>query len=277
MYKVCVLIRVYNRIEDLKYCIKIIRDTWKLNDYYVLVIANGTNDGYIIDEETKGKIDKLIEIENNIGHYNGNSQLLLEGLKHIPDSCDYTLLLEADTWTYGDELVSTYIGKLQEEGAVWASAQWYNYFLTLATDYVITKTQFIKNEPKVLTFVGPPEYYVARFLKDNNYRFIYIKENMPINLPRYVKKYPFAPTGRFFSFPESKMVTHHVEVVNGGMERKKYDFNVVANTNYFDLSYPKSYSLQHLKLKTAIMLSYLFPYKSWIIKSKDIKIINKPF
>ena len=127
MKKVCVLIRVYNRIEDLKYCIDIIRDTWKFNNYYIIVVANGKEDGYTLDNGSISKIDRLIEIENNVGHFTGNSQLLLKGLPQIPDECDYTIILEADTWLYGDELIVKYISKLNKQNAMWASAQFFSY------------------------------------------------------------------------------------------------------------------------------------------------------
>ncbi|HLX55071.1 MAG TPA: hypothetical protein VKR58_14090, partial [Aquella sp.] len=118
---------MYNRIEDLKYCISIIKDTWKLNSYYILVVSNGREDGYILDEDSLNKIDHLIEIKNNIGHFKGNSQLLLEGLPYIPHDCEYTVLLEADTWLFSDKLINKYTSKLKEENSVWASAQFFSY------------------------------------------------------------------------------------------------------------------------------------------------------
>ena len=127
MNQVCVLIRVYNRIEDLRHCINIIRDTWNQNKYYILVAANGRSNGYVIPSETLAKIDRVVEIENNIGHFSGNSQLLLAGLPLIPDDCPYTVILEADTWIYGDDLISSYMARLHQEKAVWASAQFFRY------------------------------------------------------------------------------------------------------------------------------------------------------
>jgi len=268
MDKVCVLIRVYNRVEDLKYCLEIIRASWKLNEYHVIVIANGEKDGYIIEEDCKKNVDQLISLPTNTGHFTGNSQLLLEGLNFIPDDCAYTIILEADTWLYGDEIVSKYIKKLKDENAVWASAQFFSYVSNLATDFAIVNTSFVKTHPEIFTFSGTPEYYVANYLNKHNQKFIYIKELMPINTPRYIHKFPYAPTGRFFAFPDGKMVTHHIESLKRGMDEKKFHFNVVADTNYFKVDNQRSYYWTRLKMRLFMALSYLFPYKGWFIREK---------
>lgn len=269
MNKVCVLIRVYNRVEDLKNCVRIIRDTWKHNEYHIIVVANGDEDGYIVDDETAEKVDLLLKIKNNTGHFSGNSQLLLAGLPHIPADYDYTIILEADTWLHGDGLINEYISQLSNSDAVWASAQFFRYVLNLATDFALLKTTFIKAHTEVFQFDQTPEYYVANYLHDNGYLFLYIKELMPINLPRYIKKYPFAPTGRFFIFPEGKMVTHHVESLKKGMEDKKFYFNVAAGLNYFKTGDERSITGTRRRLKLAVMLTALMPYRGWFIKRKD--------
>ena len=183
MKKVCVIIRVYNRVEDLGYCIDIIRDTWKLLDYYIIVVANGSSNGFVVDDETKAKADKFIDLKSNAGHYKGNAQLLLEGIPQITADCEYTVLLEADTWIYGDGIIKKYIDKLGADKAVWASAQFFSYALNLATDFAIVKTNFIKSHPDAVNFEGLAEYYVARFLKNRGFEFIYMDEIKPVNLP----------------------------------------------------------------------------------------------
>jgi glycosyltransferase involved in cell wall biosynthesis len=264
MEKVCVIIRVYNRIEDLGHCIDIIRDTWKLLNYYIVVVANGSNNGFVVNDETKAKADKFINLEANAGHFKGNSQLLLEGVPYIPGECNYTILLEADTWLYGDELIKKYIEKLNAKEAVWASAQFFSYALNLATDFAIVKSSFIKSHSGVINFEGMPEYYVARFLRDRGFEFVYIDEIKPVNLPKYIKKFPYAPTGRFNIFPKAKMVTHHTEEIPGGMEQKMAYFNAVAGCDYFN----SRGGVKRLKpgLNIAVAISYLFPHKSWFIE-----------
>jgi len=269
MSKICVLIRVYNRVEDLKDCVDIIRDTWKSFDYYIMIVTNGEGDGYIIDGDSKSKADKVINLTENVGHFNGNSQLLLDGLQHIPDECEYTIILEADTWLYGDELIKKYISQLAKKNAVWASAQFFRFIRNLATDFAIIKTSFIKAHPEIFKFEQTPEYFVANYLKQNAHKFIYINENMPVNLPRYIRKYPFAPTGRFFLFPAGKMVTHHIESLKNGMDEKKFYFNVAANKRYFDVPNIRPIYLTRALLKAWVALTAVIPYKSWFIKQKN--------
>ena len=268
MDKVCVLIRVYNRVEDLKYCLEIIRDSWKENDYYIMVVANGEKDGYVIDKESQKKADRFISLQANTGHFTGNSQLLLEGLNSIPDYCAYTIILEADTWLYGDAIISKYIKQLKEQKAVWASAQFFSFVNNLATDFAIVDTSFLKTHREVFTFAGTPEYYVANYLDEHKQGYLYIKELMPVNTPRYIRKFPYAPTGRFFAFPAGKMVTHHIESLESGMDEKKFHFNVVANKEYFKIGYQHSYPWTRLKMRFFMALSYLFPYKGWFVKKK---------
>lgn len=266
------IIRVYNRVEDLKHCINIIRDTWKLFNYHIVVVANGGSDGFVIDEDCKSKIDRLVDLETNAGHLKGNAQLLQEGLLYIPGDCTYTLILEADNWLYGDQLMERYVTLLNEEKAVWASAQWYSHLYSLATDIAIIQTGFLTSNPQIFEYTGYPECYAANYIIDNSFKFIYITENMPVHLPGYIKYYPFMSRSRFNVFPESKMVTHHVELLNGGMEKKKLLFNTLAATSYFKGDDLKPNKLLKLKMLIAIKLSFMFPIKGWIMKSRQLKI-----
>lgn len=264
--KLCVIIRVYNRVEDLGYCVGIIRDTWTQFACYIIIVSNGSSKGYIVDDKTKAKADKFIDLEENAGHYKGNSQLLAEGLPYIPQDCGYTVLLEADTWLYGDGLIKKYSEVLTANGAVWASAQFFSYALNLATDFAIVDSDFIRSHPGVVAFESMPEYYVAGFLHNRGFKFIYIDEIKPVNLPKYIRKYPFAPSGRFNIFPKAKMVTHHIEELPRGVEQKKAYFNAIAGKHYFDIE--NKYSAKNLifRLGIAETFFYLLPHKGWFIK-----------
>lgn len=267
--KIAVLIRVYDRIEDLKYNLKIIADTWTDNDYYIIVVSNGKSDGYYINEQPESHIDKLIILDQNAGHRKGNSQLLLEGIKYIPSDCHYTLILEADTWLYGDSLITKYVDILSKSPkVVWASADWYDKYVALATDFAIIKTDYIRQNPGIFDFELYPECHIANFLRDTNVRFTWIKENMPVHVPSYVFKYPYIPNKerRFYIFPQSKMVTHHIEFLKGGMEQKKYHFNIVAGCDYFGDVKCRNKDWQRLKMKFWIALSKYFLKRSWYSK-----------
>lgn len=276
--KIAVLIRVYNRIDDLKYNLRIISDTWTENEYYIIVISNGKNHGYIIPDECEKYIDKLVILEENAGHRRGNSQLLMEGARYIPDDYDYTLILEADTWVYTDKIHSKYTTLLsQSTNAVWASADWYDKYYALATDFAFINTRYLKNNPGIFDFELFPECHISNFLRDTSKGYIWIRENMPVHVPSYVKyKYPYIPNikeGRFYVFPKSKMVTHHIEFLKQGIEKKKRYFNIVAGIDYFKEATIKRKGWERFKMYFWINLSKLFIKRSWYSK-KTYKTIE---
>lgn len=265
--KVAVLIRVYDRVEDLKYNLQIIRDTWSHFIYYIIVVSNGYPDGYVIDDTSKQKIDKLLVLEFNSGHKKGNSQLLIEGVKYIPSDCNYTIILEADTWIYQDTVVKKYIASMKDSpNIVWCSADWYDKDYALATDFAIIKTSYIMENPDLFDFELLPEPYIANFLRDNNGQFKWITENMPVHVPSYIPRYPYIEdryNKRFYVFPKSKMVTHHIEFLREGMSQKKRYFNILSGINYFEDNSVKSKSWKKFKINFWINLSKLFLKKSW--------------
>lgn len=268
--KVAILIRVYDRVEDLRYNLQIIRSTWKEYDYHIIVVSNGYPDGYKIDAESISRIDSFIALEQNAGHKKGNSQLLLEGRKAIPVDCDYTIILEADTWMYKDRIVRQYIEFMQQApNIVWCSADWYDKDYALATDFAIIKSDFIRKNPGLFDFELYPESHIANYLRDANAGFGWITENMPVHVPSYVPKYPYindSSQRRFYVFPKSRMVTHHVEYVKGGMDRKKHYFNIVANMDFFPDQKVSAKAWERFKMNFWIGLSHLFVKRSWFKK-----------
>lgn len=277
--KVAVLIRVYDRIDDLKYNLRVISETWKSNSYYVIVVSNGKSNGFEILPESLPLIDKLVILQENAGHRKGNSQLLLEGSKYIPEDCRYTLILEADTWMYKDRIISKYIKRLSENtGTVWASADWYDKYYALATDFAIIKTDYIRTNPGIFDFELFPECHIANFLRDTDRKYMWITENMPVHVPSYVKyKYPYVPNikeGRFYVFPESKTVTHHIEFLKGGMEQKKKYFNTLAGADFFPETKTGNKYWNRFKMRFWIRLSNCFLKRSWYSKKTYKEIIQ---
>ncbi|WP_165020605.1 glycosyltransferase family 2 protein [Dysgonomonas sp. ZJ279] len=278
--KIAVLIRVYDRIEDLKYNLQIISDTWKENEYYIIVVSNGKNKGYEIPSESLPLIDKLVILEENAGHRKGNSQLLMEGIKYIPKEYDYTLILEADTWVYTDTIHTKYAHLLsQSQYAVWASADWYDKSYGLATDFALIKSDYIRNNPKLFDFELFPECHISNFLRDNKGNYIWISENMPVHVPSYIKyKYPYVPNikeGRFYVFPKSKTATHHIEFLKGGMQQKKEYFNILADCDYFADAKVSNKAWKRFKMRFWIGLTKCFIKKSWFRKKIYIEIPNQ--
>lgn len=272
--KICVLIRVYDRTEDLLYNLKIIRDTWKDHYYDVYVVSNGINNGYNIPENTSTLAKSIINLKENAGHLKGNSQLLMEGMKFINiQSYDYLIILEADTWLYTDKIISKYIKRLENSDAVWASARWYDKFYSLATDFAIIKTSFLEHNIDIFNFTTFPECYVCNYLIEHNKKYILIKENMYVNTPSYIKHFPFAPNGRFFCFPASKMVTHHIELLKGGMNTKKKHFNIIARYNYFHEAKLNTISLYLMNslIRISLFCNKCMIKKSWYSKREQYK------
>lgn len=269
--EITVLIRVYDRIDDLRYNLQIIADTWSNNNYHVIVVSNGKSKGYDIPSESLPLIDRFVILEDNAGHRKGNSQLLMEGIKYIPENSDFTLILEADTWVYGDDIISKYTKLLsQSSNAVWASADWYDKYYALATDFALIKTDYIRKNPGIFDFELFPECHISNFLRDTNAGYIWIKENMPVHVPSYVSyKYPYVPNikeGRFYVFPKSKTVTHHIEYLKGGMEQKKVYFNIISNVDYFPEAKVANKAWSRFKMNFWIGLSKCFVKRSWYSK-----------
>lgn len=264
---IAILIRVYDRIEDLKYNLQIIRKTWTGFDYYIIVVSNGAPDGYLPDSDTVGMIDKFVSLEHNAGHKKGNSQLLIEGTKYIPGECDYTIILEADTWLYTDKVIRKYVDMMDTKSDImWASADWYDKDYALAVDFAIIKSDFVRNNPKLFDFDVYPECYIANYLRDVDAKFVWITENMPVHVPAYVSKYPYVNdivNRRFYVFPKSRMVTHHIEYLKGGMEQKKRYFNIVSDTDFFSGQKVSGKKWERSKMNFWINLSKLFIKKSW--------------
>ncbi len=275
--KIAILLRVYDRVDDLKYNLQIIKDTWNTFDYYVIVVTNGYSDGYIIAEDLNTDIDDLVILDHNSGHMKGSSQLLQEGRLHVPSDCDYTIILEADTWMYSDSIISKYIDILDNTPkTVWASADWYDKDYSLAVDMAIIKSKFIQDHAELFDIDIDPECYIANYLKSVDADFILIKENMPVHIPSYIPKYPYIDdieNKRFYIFPKSKMVTHHIEFLKRGMDQKKLYFNIVSNTDYFTTKNSSKKRWQAFKIKFWIGISQLLPKKSWV-REKKYRQIN---
>lgn len=271
MKKVCVLIRVFDRIEDLLYNLQIIKKTWISFNYTIVVVFNGKQSGYNLPDEVYNWADNIVILGNNAGHLKGNSQLLLEGIRNINlSSFDYTIILEADTWLYSDQLIVKYVQLLSRTDAVWASARWYDKYYSLATDFAIIKTDFIRNNVEIFDFVTYPECYVCNYLIERNKKYIWIKENMNVHTPSYIKHLPFAPMGRFFVFPLSRMVTHHIELLKGNMKTKKRHFNIVARYNFFeDVRCPIMYLyIMNLLMRVVHLLDKCLLRRSWYSQRK---------
>jgi len=238
-----------------------------------MIACNGEGNGYPISEAAKTQVDKVIYLDNNAGHLKGSSVLLLNSYPYIPDDCIYTLILEADTWVYEDALISKYIKIMNDCNIDWASARWYDRFHSLATDFALVRTKYIKEHKDLFDFVHFPECHIANHLRDNNGRYVYIKENMQTLIPSYIHfEWPYSKKGRFNCFPTGKMVTHHVEDYKTGFIIKKQEFNAVTGCRYFKDVPESNLVLAKICMRLSHLLQTILPKRSWFGKRSYLNI-----
>jgi hypothetical protein len=268
--KIAVLIRVYDRIEDLELNVQIINDLWNAYNYEVYVVFNGESNGYKLNNNIKENVQKIISLKENAGHIKGNSQLLLEGIKNINiELFDYLIILEADTWLMNDQLIEKYIKILDNTNAKWASAKWVEKRHSLSVEFAIINTNFIKEHfHKIFDFTNMAEVWVAEYMMKNNINFMFIKELTPTHRPSLIKSIYNADFGRIRVLPSGNMVTHHIETLEGGMAKKRELADIVYKNNYFtNKSKFNLFFLHYLYLLLQITLKFI-PKSSWFKKKK---------
>lgn len=269
MEKICVAIRVYSRISDLECLIEIINKTWKCFDYDILVISNGESSGFIIPDYIHKIVKSVISLHHNGGHMSGSSQLLLAFWDNVNfENYKYCVIIEADTWMYGDSIIERYKEIMEyRTNIVYAGAKWYNKYYSLATDFAIIKTSFLKNNRSLFYFKDKAECHMANYIIDSGKDYIYIKENMMPNLPSYIHHFPYSSAGRLNCFPRSKTITHHIEHLTGGLQKKKRLFNVVSKSHFFQIEKKKRDFFELILINMYYYVTFLFLRKTWYSKT----------
>jgi len=261
---ICVLVRVYNRLADLEVCLEAIRVHWRLHRYHVVVLSNGRRDGYPLPANLGPRVAMAVECDASIGHVAGTSRMLLEGIHHIPGDCDYTVLLEADTWVHTDSVLDRYLALMNVTGAVWASAEWVEKFQSLAVDCALVRSSFVRDHPEVFEFSAHAEYHVARHLADQRVRFLYMREHMPVHVPRVMRMFDTGSHGRFRCFPAGAMVTHHIEELPGGLAEKKQLANATLGRVEYAVAGREWVRREHRRLVWLQRLARLAPRSAWL-------------
>ena len=270
MKNVAVLIRVYDRVDDLKYNLQIINDLWKQNNYKIYVSFNGKSNGYELDKSIYKYSEQVIELEQNAGHLEGNSQLLLEGMKNIElSNFDYLIILEADTWLMGDNLIVNYISKLESTSAVWASSEWVGNRYSVGVDFAIIKASFIsKHYKNMFTFTTMAEMWIAEYMMNIDVKYLFIDELMPVHRPSLIKSIYNADGGRVRVFPKGNMITHHIENLDDGIKRKKELADIVYGKKYFTKTPNITLYINYYLYLSLQSLLKILPRSSWIKKKK---------
>lgn len=261
----CVLVRVHHRMDDLVVCLQVIRKHWLRGSYAVVVVSNGVSRGHPVPAAARQLADAVLEIDANPGHFGGNAQLLREGLTAVPARCRWTILLEADTWIFGDAILRAYMHRLQRDQRVWASALWVEKFYSLALDVAIVDTAFARAHPALFAFAEPPgpEAWVHEQLRRAQQVPLYIREHMPVHVPALMRRFHNESGGRFRTFVRARMVTHHVEDLSRGLLEKKRIANQVLGQREFDVPWADDLRRRQRWLRLGESLRPLVPRSTW--------------
>jgi glycosyltransferase involved in cell wall biosynthesis len=265
---ITVVIRVYNRLDDLACCLKVINELWKQNNYHVILVSNGKSAGYLIPEAIERDVDKHVCLTENAGHLKGNSQLLMAAIPNIPDNSDYTVILEADTWLLDDSLITRYCRKMDTQNSVWSSASWVSNVWSVGLDFAIISSQYLKDHPKLVDYGEHPEKTVCNYLLDDHQNFLFIKENMPVHPSKFFRTIYPKCNYRFNCFVKSKMVTHHIEELNGGLEEKQRYANLCLDYDFFPVNPTQSRFLFRLKCRFVAFMVLVLPHSSWFKRKR---------
>lgn len=261
---IAVVIRVCNRLEDLAVCLDLVRTRWDRGRYHVVVVANGASDGFPLPPSARAAADTVVELPGNPGHRQGSAELLREGVARVPDECPYTVLVEADTWMLSDDVVGRWIRRLEASGGVWASAEWFERYWSLAVDFAIVSTDYAKGHPSLFSFTRHPETWICNHLLDDGAAFRYLREAMPVHVPRSMRAWISGQGGRFRSFPHARMVTHHIENLDGGIDEKRFLANVCAGSRIFETGSEREIAAEHRRLCRVMAAARFAPRSRWL-------------
>jgi len=124
--KIGVLLYTYNRTDDARINLEIIRNTWPKDELFkdvtIVHSYNGERDWW----PEKYLEDELIYLENP-GHFLGAELLINEGMnvfKNKYSDTDYVILLASDTWCVKPEYLSDIVRRLKDEDKYLATCVW---------------------------------------------------------------------------------------------------------------------------------------------------------
>jgi len=257
-----VLVRVFDRMPDLELNLGIIRRHWTRHACRVIVVSNGLSAGHAVPAACRALADEVLELPYNAGHVEGASQLLQAGLPRLGPRAGHAVLIEADNWLFSDALIADYRERMRRRQAVWASAEWIERHHSLAVDFAIADIAFLQAHPQVLRFGRNAETHVCNTLHDLGARYLFIREGMPVHVPKSLRALHDPYGGRLRSFPRAAMVTHHVEDLPGGMAEKQAFANAVLGRREFEL--PGDPLALRRKLRAIEWLARVAPRSRWI-------------
>jgi hypothetical protein len=124
--KIGVLLYTYNRTDDARINMEIIRNVWSKNDLLKNAIIVHSYNGEKEWWPEKYLEDELLYLDNP-GHFLGAEILFNEGMRcfneKYPD-IDYVILLAADTWLTKPEYIEKVVSTMQKEHKYLATCPW---------------------------------------------------------------------------------------------------------------------------------------------------------
>lgn len=126
--KIAVIIITYNRVDDAKINMELIRHLWtrqeKLRDIALIHVFNGRPEWY----PHSYLEDVLLRTENR-GHFEGAAAMIDEGIGYVlkeKKKYDYIVVLSADTWLVKPEKVAAILEKMQKEKKLLTTSLWFS-------------------------------------------------------------------------------------------------------------------------------------------------------
>src|SRR3972149_8871074 len=124
--KIAVVISTYNRVDDAKINMEIIRAIWEKSNLFgnikIIHSYNGKKQWY----PEKYLEDSLVVTENK-GHFHGAADLLDAGFLEIEKSewnTDYAIFLAADTWLTKPAFILRLLNEIKEKNLYLATNTW---------------------------------------------------------------------------------------------------------------------------------------------------------
>lgn len=263
MARLCVVLRVHQRMEDLAILVDLISRHWTL-PRHLLVVSNGAAAGHRVPDSVIRAADRVVELDHNAGHIGGNAQLLQAAVPLIPGDCPVTLLLEADTWLFDDRMLRPYLDLLEAGRADWASAHWLDRWHSQALDLALVRSAVLRAHPELLEYTKHAECHVANRLDALGLVRLPIAELMPVHIPALMRRFWNRWGGRFRCFPEGPVVSHHTEDLPGGMARKLAEANRTLGREEFPGLPPEDWAAARRRIRRLRALARLVPRSAWV-------------
>jgi len=151
--KLGVLIYTYDRVDDARINMEIIRHVWqRLNNFATIKIVhafNGKKNWY----QKKYLEDDLVRVKN-VNHFQGAAELIDAGMSVFSKkytNLDYIVVLAADTWLVKPDYLENIVDKLVKNALYLATCPWgfagrnVIHDVGMATDFFVMDWQWVKN------------------------------------------------------------------------------------------------------------------------------------